>query len=194
MQTFSGSSSAQVGFGVKGGVNFATVGGADAPSNAKSITGFAAGAYAENTIPFLFSIQPEVLYSTKGFTADETIDILGSPYTVKETGNLSYIDIPVLLKYTLPVPVLKPALYAGPYVGILLKAKAKGEITGFPAQEMDVKDQTTSTDFGLVFGASANVAIITVSARYGMGLTSMDKGGTGTVYNRVWSLMVELPL
>jgi hypothetical protein len=188
------SSQAQVGFGVTGGVNFATVGGADVPSSAKSVTGFAGGAYLEFSIPFLFTIQPEVLYSMKGFTAEETVSILGNNYNVKATAHLNYIEVPVLIKYTFPVPVIKPALFVGPSVGILLNAKVKGEVTGFPTQETDIKSSTTSTDFGLVFGASANIAILTVSARYTMGLTTLDKEGSSKTYNRVWSLMVGVGL
>jgi hypothetical protein len=189
-----GSSQAQVGFGVTGGVNFANVGGADVPSSAKSITGFAAGVYADISIPFLFSIQPQVLYSRKGFYDEETVSILGTPYTVKATAHLDYIEVPVLIKYTLPVPIVNPALFAGPSVGILMSAKVKGEVAGFPSQETDIKSSTTSTDFGLVFGASANIAIINVSARYTMGLTTLDKEGSSKTYNRVWSLMVGIPL
>jgi hypothetical protein len=188
------SSQAQVGFGVTGGVNFATVGGADVPSAAKSLTGFAGGAYLEFSIPFLFSIQPEVIYSMKGFSADEVVMVGGTPYNVKATAHLNYIEVPVLIKYTLPVPVIKPALFAGPSLGFLMNAKVKAELAGFPTTETDIKSSTTSTDFGLVFGASANIAIITVSARYTMGLTTLDKEGTSKVYNRVWSLMVGVGL
>lgn len=182
-------SQAQVGFGIKGGVNFANVGGADAPPNSKTLTGFAAGGYLEISLPMLFTIQPEVLYSQKGFTADE--NFLGT--NVKVTGSLNYLEIPVLLKYSLPVPVVKPSLYAGPAMGILLSAKGKAEAAG-QSQEEDIKSQTANTDFGLVLGASANVAIINVDVRYTLGLTTIDKNGTTKGYNRVWSIMVGIPL
>ncbi len=189
-----GSSQAQVGFGVTGGVNFATVGGADVPSSAKPVTGFAAGIYADISIPMLFSIQPQVLYSRKGFKDQEVLNILGTPYNVTATGKIDYIEIPVLIKYTLPVPVVNPALFAGPSVGILMSAKVNADVAGIGSQEVDIKSTTTNTDFGLVFGASANIAIITVSARYTMGLTTLDKGTSDKVYNRVWSIMVGIPL
>ncbi len=184
-----GLSSAQVGIGIKGGVNFANVGGADAAPNSKTLIGFAAGGYLEISLPVLFTIQPEVLYSQKGFIADENI----SGTNVKVTGSLNYLEIPVLVKFSLPVPVVKPSLYAGPAMGILLSAKAKAEASG-QSSETDIKDQITSTDWGLVVGASANIAIITVDIRYTLGLATIDKTSTTKAYNRVFSLMVGIPL
>jgi hypothetical protein len=186
---FTAYSFAQIGLGIKGGVNFANVGGADAAPNSKTLTGFAAGGYLEISLPLLFTIQPEILYSQKGFTADE--NIFGT--NVKVTGNLNYLEIPVLVKYSFPVPVVKPSLYVGPAMGILLSAKAKAEALG-QSTETDIKDQTTSMDWGLVFGASANIAIITVDVRYTLGLTSLDKNSSSKAYNRVFSIMVGIPL
>jgi hypothetical protein len=185
----SGVSQAQVGFGVKGGVNFANVGGTDAPPNSKTLTGFAAGGYLEISLPLLFTIQPEILYSQKGTTYDE--NFFGT--NVKLTAKLNYLEIPVLVKYSFPVPVVKPSLYAGPAMGILLSAKATAEAAG-QSQEEDIKSETTSTDFGLVVGASANIAIITVDVRYTLGLTSLDKNGTTKGYNRVFGIMIGIPL
>ncbi len=189
-----GTSRAQVGFGLTGGVNFATVGGTDATPNAKNLTGFAAGAYLDISVPFLISVQPEVLYSVKGYTAEANFVILGNSYTAKGTATLNYLEIPVLVKYSFPVPVLKPTLYAGPAMGILLSAKMKTELTGQPTQETDIKDNTNSPDWGGVVGASVHLLAVNVTARYTFGLTTLDKSGQAKVYNRVWSIMLELPM
>ena len=185
----SGSSQAQVGLGIKGGVNLANIGGTDAPPGSKTLTGFAAGGYVEISLPLLFTIQPEILYSQKGSTYDQSI--FGT--SVKITAKFNYLEIPVLVKYSFPVPVVKPSLYAGPAVGILLSAKAKAEAAG-QSQEEDIKSQTTSTDFGLVVGASAHIAVIAVDVRYTLGLTTIDKTGATKGYNRVISIMVGIPL
>ncbi len=189
-----GTSQAQVGFGLTGGVNFANVGGADVSYSPKSLTGFAGGVYLDLGVPFLISVQPEVLYSMKGYKTDQSITFLGSTFAVKSTVNLNYVEIPVLIKYSLPVPVLKPTLFVGPSMGILLNAKAKVEITGQPAQDTTITSSTTGTDWGVVFGASAHLAIVTVSARYTMGLTTLDKSGTTKAYNRIWSIFLEIPM
>ena len=186
---FTAYSIAQIGLGIKGGVNFANVGGSDAPPGAKALTGFAAGGYIEISLPLLFTIQPEILYSQKGTTYDQSM--FGTNFTI--TAKLNYLEIPVLVKYSFPVPVVKPTLYAGPAIGILLSAKGKVEALG-QSQEEDIKDQTASTDFGLVVGASAHIAIITVDVRYTLGLTTIDKNGSTKGYNRVFGIMVGIPL
>jgi hypothetical protein len=191
---FTASSFAQVGFGIKGGVNFATVGGAGVPTTPSSLTGFAGGAYLDIDVPFLFTIQPEVLYSMKGYGLDESLSLFGSTYSAKATVNLNYLEIPVLIKYSFPVPVVKPSVFVGPSMGILLNAKAKVDVTGQPTQNTDIKSSTTSTDWGFVFGASANILVVTVDVRYTLGLTSLDKSGSTKVYNRVWSITAGIPL
>ncbi len=189
-----GASQAQVGFGITGGVNFATAGGSDVPSSVKSYTGYAAGVYADISIPLLFTIEPQVLYTRKGFSDQELFDFGSGPVTVNATFHYDYIEVPVLIKYTLPVPVVNPALFAGPSVGFLMSAKLNVDASGVGSAESDMKSLTPSTDFGLVFGASANILIVNVSARYTMGLTSLDKETSSKVYNRVWSIMVGIPL
>ncbi len=189
-----GSTRAQVGFGLTGGVNFATAGGADVFSGTKNFTGFAAGAYLDVDVPFLLSFQPEVLYSVKGYIVENTYTILGNSYTSKGTATLGYLEIPVLVKYTLPVPILKPSLFVGPSLGILLSGRGKVEVTGQPTQEMDIKSSYRSADWGAVFGASASVLVVRVSARYTVGLTTLSSDGQLKTYNRVWSIMIELPV
>jgi hypothetical protein len=184
------SSHAQIAFGIKGGIKFATVGGADAAPIVKSRTGFAAGAYMEASFPFLLTVQPEMLYTTKGFTLSSTS--IGQ--TVTSTNTYSYIEIPVLVKFSLPVPVVKPKLYIGPEIGFLLSAENKYEATGFSTRETNIDSLLSSTDIGVVFGASAHVLVVDVDVRYDVGLRTTIKNGTGKVYNRTWSIMVEIPL
>ena len=182
------SSFAQIELGVKGGINLANMSGSGAPPNTKTLAGFAGGGYLEISLPFLLTIQPEVLYSQKGFISEETL--LGT--NIKITGRLNYLEIPVLVKYSFPVPVVKPSVYAGPAVGILLSAKATAEAAGQSA-ETDIKDQTTSTDWGLVVGASAHIAVVTLDVRYTLGLTTADKTGSTKSYNRVLTVMLGFP-
>lgn len=84
-----------VGKGIKGGLNFATVGGSDAPSSIKSTTQYSVGGFLDIKFPMGVAIQPELLYSVKGY--GETVVVSG--YSYDGTQTLSYLDIPVLLKY-----------------------------------------------------------------------------------------------
>jgi len=175
--------------GIKGGLNFATVGGSDAPTGTTSITGVAVGVFAEISLPGPISIQPEVLYSVKGFK----VDAGGFGST---TDTYSYIDIPVLVKfYLLPLPVFKPFIFAGPSFGILMSAKEKTDNTFLgTSSEVDIKDNITGTDVGLVIGVGAKLSLLvldlTVDARYNMGLSTLDKSGNAKVYNRVVAVYV----
>ncbi len=55
----------------------------------------------------LFAIQPELLYSQKGFQAEE----LGQ---TAKLGQPTTFEIPVLLKAQFKLAMLRPAIYAGP--------------------------------------------------------------------------------
>ncbi len=147
-------------FGVKGGVNYATLSGDDV-EDAEWKLGFAAGAVAAFDVMDMLVIQPEVLYSMKGAESEG------------ESFDLTYIDIPVLLKYAIPMEgMVAPNLFVGPLLGILLSADAAGE---------DVKDQLKSMDYGVVFGAGVDFDLgtgkVTIDARYNLGLASIDDSG-----------------
>ncbi len=170
------SESKPMAFGAKVGVNFANLNGSDAGSTS-SRTGLVIGAYANIGVADIISIQPEVLYSMKG--ASQSLSVGGSTYTA--TVKLNYLDIPVLLKVNVPLSggsSIRPSLFAGPSLGILLSSKTKVEGGGV-SQESDTKSDTKSTDFGIVVGAGLGFGFAGheagIDARYQQGLTSLDK-------------------
>ncbi len=183
-------SHSQVGFGVKGGVNLASLGGSNVTSIVKSKTGFAAGFYLNISIPYLFSVQPEVLYSTKGATYKQNVPVPSWSEGLFLT-DLAYLDIPVLIEYSVPIPLLTPSLYVGPQMSILLKAKGGSDYFGQITSE-DIKSQTASPDWGVALGASVNIFVIRLDVRYTAGVKSIN--GYSPVYNRDWSIMAEVPL
>ncbi len=82
-------------FGVKGGLNFSTVTG-DGFDSPDMRTGFNVGLLAEIPVSGKFSVQPEVLYSAKGFDAArrDQNNFLDNDQNV--VYQLDYIDVPVL--------------------------------------------------------------------------------------------------
>jgi hypothetical protein len=171
--------------GITGGLNFATLGGSDASIEATT-TQFAAGVFAEISFPLLpITIQPEVLYSVKG-------TYVSIPAGLTWTDKFSYIDIPILIKYYLPIPVVKPFIFIGPSVGFLVSAKGTPNI----GNELDIKDQVTSTDFGAVVGVGVKIPLVvadlSLDARYDYGLTSTDKINSANIYNRVVSVYLGI--
>ncbi len=78
----------EVKFGVKAGVNFASLG-ADA-EDVKARTSIHFGAMAEFMLSDKFSIQPELVYSAQGTKFDDSDDLVTK---------LDYLNLPILAKY-----------------------------------------------------------------------------------------------
>jgi len=80
-----------------------------------------------------FSVQPEVLYSQKGFENNPTeYSVLGIPGTMQKregSVNYNYLDVPVLLKVRASGLVFE----AGPQYSYLLSANNKTKTTTIPA-------------------------------------------------------------
>lgn len=168
--------SAQVEFGVKAGVNIAnlTVSGDNSGVSPSSKTDFHAGLLSVIPLFSSFKLQPEVMYSGQGASADV------SGTTVKL--NYGYINVPVLFKYQ-----HESGLFAetGPQVGFLISAKEKAD-----GQTIDTKSDTQSTDFSWAFGIGYKIPVVGlgIDARYNLGLTNLAKGSSssdGTVKNSV---------
>jgi hypothetical protein len=118
-------------FGVKGGVNFATVNG-DGFDSPDSRTSFHVGALAEFPLAEMFSVQVEALYSGQGFEYNYNVPFAGEQ---KLEYQLDYINVPVLAK----VYLFKGfSIEAGPQFGFLVNE----EIDSAPTED----DGDTNTD------------------------------------------------
>ncbi len=154
--SFASVSSAQVGpIGIKAGMNMADITG-DA-ENTDMKAGLVVGAFAELNLGMV-NIQPELLYSMKGAKSDDI------------SNEYNYFEIPVLVKYKLPLPgKLTPSVYAGPVFSLLLSAESDGN---------DIKDQLKNNDIGIIIGAGINMDmssyVLTFDARYNMGLSDIN--------------------
>ena len=183
--------------GVKGGINIADVS-TDVPDLeglTSSRTGFVGGAYASFGLGGVFAIQPEVLYSQKGFTGTDA----ESP--LEATFKANYFEIPVLLKAQFPLTMLRPAVYAGPVVSFETSCKvgfAGGDTSlDFDCNSPDVDvGARKKTDFGAVFGANLDFfvgpVVLTLDGRYQLGLTNLNDDPDApdeSVKNKVWQFM-----
>jgi opacity protein-like surface antigen len=201
-------------FGIKGGINLATFRGDDSkgilnPSDLgiagiapiqmdpKSKLGFVAGISYKVDLILGLSLQPEVLYVQKGAIYEPPPLSLAAYHTgasmnIKQTMKLDYVEIPVLVKFTLPIPILSPYLEAGVSYGILVSAKIKTEasVNGWagapqpPSEETNIKDSMNKSDLSLQIGAGVTLFILEIDARFVMGLSKLDKNGTAKVYNK----------
>lgn len=101
--------------GIKAGASFGNISNKDVlPGNLKNRTGFAAGLYLGSG--GLLGIGVEALYAQRGAESDETA-------AAAEETRLDYIDIPAYLKVKLPVPAIKPFIYAGPQASYEIKCR-----------------------------------------------------------------------
>ncbi len=140
-------------FGVRAGLNIATVSG-DGYGDVKPLTGFYAGVFKEITVvPELFFIQPEVQYSMQGFKSNDT------DYTI------GYINIPVMAR----VYFLKLlSLEAGPQVGFNIS-------DNFP-EVAGEKIKVETIDTAIAGGVGLNFPLgLSINARYVMGLSEIVK-------------------
>lgn len=156
---------AQVGGGIKAGVNFAKVSGSDEDPGQR--IGAIAGAFLTIGMGSVFSIQPEVLFSMQG-----TKFSFG-------TAKVDYVQVPLLLR-------IGSSSKAGASVYGLV-----GPSVGLYVRDEGFTDDLKRTDVGLVVGAGVTVSRLLVEARYTAGLTEFSKGTTAYKH-RVWSLMAGL--
>ena len=157
--TFFTASQAQVKFGVKAGLNLATLAGDDA-DDANSKIGVNVGGFAEIPVAETFAVKPELVFSTQGAKAETA----GQDFKL----NLSYINIPILGKYNTSSGFFAET---GPQIGFLVAAKAKGG-----GESVDVKDAYKSTDFAWAFGLGYEMAEsgFGINLRYNLGLSTID--------------------
>ncbi len=151
---------------IKGGMSFGTTpnnnGALPGKLSAHSGVAFGVGLASGGTLGF----GAEALYAQRGFSST----ILGS------SRELSYIDVPVYLRLSLPTPAISPFAYVGPQASFELKCDAGG--TSCPSGG----DKVT---FAGVIGAGLKFDAlhgISVEGRYVYGLKDLTYG---TVSNSV---------
>ncbi|ALM48423.1 hypothetical protein AMR72_05625 [Flavobacterium psychrophilum] len=153
-------------FGVKGGVNFATISGDDFDSP-DSRTSFHVGLLAEFPLAEIFSLQVEALYSGQGFKSDIDGGFLGGEG--KAEYQLDYVNVPVLAKVYL---IEGLSLEVGPQFSFKVN------------EEIDIDANADDGDFDLneakdfEFGVAAGLTFQTkvglfASGRYNLGLTDI---------------------
>lgn len=180
---------AQTTLGVKGGVNVANVStNVDLPDVIDSKTGFVGGGFVTLGLGSLFAVQPELLYSQKGFQVDEFGE------TVKL--NTNYIEIPVLLKAQFKLAMLRPAVYAGPVLSFETGCSVSAlELSVDCGDEIADVGERKTNEWGAVFGANFDFilgpVILILDARYQLGLTNLADipDSEDEVKNRVWQIM-----
>jgi opacity protein-like surface antigen len=158
--------------GLKGGLNMSNmyidVNDIDA-SNAR--WGFHVGLFSQIMFAETIGFQPEILFTTKGTSAEYT-----GIFNQTVDFNLNYIDLPLFLVFR-PFEVVE--FHAGPYVGFLLNSNVgfTGTIDG--QTELN-RDNFNAFDWGLGAGLQFNFRSVILGLRYNMGMQNV---GTTTTAN-----------
>jgi hypothetical protein len=151
------------GLGIKGGLNYSIRTNFIFKAEEESLPGFHAGTYFHYFIFNFLAIQPEVLISQKG--EKWTTGLL------KEKFVLTYVDVPVLLRFQ-PISLLN--IQAGPQFGYLIRARSLIENNG-DKMKTDVKSEYEDWDIGLAFGVEFNLPFrVNISIRYIHGLSTVS--------------------
>lgn len=171
-------------FGLKAGANYSNV--YDTKSedfDAEGKLGFAGGVQLSIPINKYLGVQPEVLFSQKGFKGEGRM--FGVDYSFKRT--TSYIDIPLQI-------ALKPSefitILAGPQYSYLIKQKDEFNSTLFSdSQEEEFDNENIRKNiFGFVGGLDINIMHIVLGARVGWDITDNHGDGSSSTprYKNVW--------
>ncbi len=171
-------------FGPKVGLNLSNVYDTqDENFVADSKIGLAGGLFLSLPLGSLFGVQPELLFSQKGFNA--TGSLLGNSYSLTRT--LNYIDVPLLV-------AVKPApsftLLVGPQFAFLLSRKDVFTNSALTIEQIQLfnNENLRKNTLGLVAGFDLNLNRIVVGVRAGYDLSQNNADGTSTTprYKNAW--------
>jgi hypothetical protein len=171
-------------WGVKGGLNLATLSSDEDPEpEFKYRGGLIAGGFLTWPLGERVDLQPEVLFSQQGasFDADGVDDI---------KLELNSLVVPVLVRYKFTPSGPGLVLFAGPSIGFKLSADVTVDTDGEDVTD-DVSDNIKDVDYGLVFGAGWDTGRFSIDGRYTLGLTSLgtDEDDPNNVRSRVFAVL-----
>ena len=171
-------------FGVKAGANYSNVWDENKQDfTADGKAGFAAGAFLSIPIGRYLGVQPEVMFSQKGFQGSGSF--LTYPYDYSTT--TTYIDIPLLVTFK-PSPFV--SIVAGPQYSFLLSERNTFSSPNFTSEELEEyeNDNIRKNTLGLQVGADFNLNHFVISPRAGWDFQSNNGDGTSSIprYKNQW--------
>lgn len=150
--------------GIKGGLNMSNLY-IDNVTDQNARLGFNVGVFGQLLSSDRFAIQPELLFSTKGSSAQ-----YGGAINQQVTYNLNYLDLPVLAVIKIGESF---ELHLGGYASYLLNANISYKGSFANGVDPVDKDNLKSFDYGLAGGLGANFGNVQVGARYNLGLVKL---------------------
>jgi hypothetical protein len=198
---------AQVRYGIRNGINYARWEGDDLQVIedlvdktegyviTKGTRGLHFGGYVRIPISEVFSFEPGLEYSKKGYSLKGDFQIPVLKYAginLRAQVQSHYIDIPLVLKANVYKGLM---VYGGPQVSYLVRSSlnAKLGVLGITIfnKGFGITERFNKVDLGLTGGIGYEFENgFNVQAGYDHGLTRLDKNDNYDVYNRVVKLSV----
>lgn len=171
-------------FGVKAGANLSNVYDSQGEQfNADSKLGLAAGIFVALPLGKYFGIQPEILFSQKGYKGSGSI--LGSDYSFSYTSN--YIDVPLLLAFK---PISLITIVAGPQYSFLIKDNYtfNSALINVDQEYEFENDNIRKNTLSFLGGIDFNLNRIVIGTRVGWDLQANKGDGTSETprYKNIW--------
>lgn len=162
----------ELSFGIKAGINYSNVYSESGDGYvADGKVGFAGGVFVSIPLNELIGVQPELLYSQKGFKTEGTF------FDGQITS--SYLDLPIHLQIK---PTENISILAGPQFSYLLSTKY--ELNGFSAiDEEDLDDNNNKATVGISAGVDFEVQNFLISARGSWDLSKVNKDNSTSNIN-----------
>jgi hypothetical protein len=171
-------------FGVKGGINISNVYDSQGEQfNADAKLGLAAGLFVALPIGKLIGVQPEILFSQKGYKGSGSL--LGSNYSYTYTSN--YIDVPLLLAFK---PISLITVLVGPQYSFLVKDSYKFDsaLINIDQEHVFENDNIRKNTLSFLGGVDFNFKSIVIGTRVGWDLQANKGDGTSETprYKNIW--------
>ncbi|HBG71589.1 MAG TPA: PorT family protein [Bacteroidales bacterium] len=171
-------------FGAKIGLNYSNVYDSEGEEfDADAKFGLASGLFVCIPVSEYLGIQPEILFSQKGFKA--TGSVLGSEYSFTRTTN--YLDIPLMVAFR---PSEFFSIVAGPQYSYLLSRKDVFHTSTMTIEQEEEfeNDNIRKNTFCVTGGVDITISHIVLGARVGWDLFNNNGDGTSTTprYKNVW--------
>lgn len=146
--------------------------------------GFAAGAFVSIPLGSLFGIQPEFLFSQRGYRGSGTL--LFTDYSFVRTAN--YVDVPILLAFK-PLPMV--TFLVGPQYSYLVSQRYvfNSDLVNLDIEEEFENEDVRKNTLCITGGVDVNLNNIVVGARAGWDLldNSPDGSTTNQRYKNMWT-------
>ena len=164
----------QAQFGVKGGINVATWAGDDVDEDGKkSLIGPYFGIFYNIECADMFSIQPELVYSSQGVK----YELMGQSAKIAA----SYLNLTALARLNTSSGFF---VGIGPQIGFLMSAKIKED----DLDDVDIKDDMKGTDIAAAIAAGYELESgFGFYARYNHGISKIAEDDS-KAYNRVFQV------